>query len=167
MNEVIKEQPDLTAAKMAQFVKDIEELKDELNIKNNKIYLFETMQKEFATVGPMKEHIEILQKIVSLKDTQLANEIIDKEEYRQNLNSIQQENREIVHEYEVLIGINEQLEQIREATTTRSEAQEIEISCLKTEVAAQIQLNQILKKQVEGSRNGQSKNTENEMLIQN
>lgn len=60
MNEVIKEQPDLTAAKMAQLVKDIEELKDELNVKDNKIYQFEKMHKEFANVGPLKDHIEIL-----------------------------------------------------------------------------------------------------------
>lgn len=31
MNEVIKEQPDRIAAKMNQYLKDIEELKDELD----------------------------------------------------------------------------------------------------------------------------------------
>ena len=60
MNEVIKEQPDRTAAKMAQYIKDIEDLKDELNKKNEKIDSYEMLKQEYSNVGPMKQHIEKL-----------------------------------------------------------------------------------------------------------
>ena len=82
MNEIIKEQPDRTAAKMAQFIADIEELKAELNQKNKQLDYYERLQREFATVGPMKSQLDKLMKLVQEKDAQLANERIEKEEYR-------------------------------------------------------------------------------------
>lgn len=68
MNEVIKEQPDITAAKMAQFIQDIEELKAEINTKNKQIDYYERLQRDFATVGPMKSQLDNLMKLLQEKD---------------------------------------------------------------------------------------------------
>lgn len=89
MNEVIKEQPDVTAAKMAQYVADIDELKSQLDSQNLLIARMTKQQQEFVSVGPLKMHIEHLQEMLHDKDMQLANEKIDREEYRQRLNEIE------------------------------------------------------------------------------
>ena len=63
-------------------MQDIEDLKNELNDKAQQIAHFTELQSEFALVGPMKNHIDQLTKMVYNKDVALANEKIDCEQYR-------------------------------------------------------------------------------------
>ena len=100
MNEIIKEQPDRTAAKMAQFIQDIEDLKAELDHKNKQLDYFDKLQRDFVSVGPMKSQIDKLMKLVQEKDSLLADEKIDKEEYRQKLFALQEEHASALRENE-------------------------------------------------------------------
>ena len=60
MNEVIFEKPDQIALKMAEFMKDIEELKEEISEKDMDIHKLKILQTEFSSVGPLKLHVENL-----------------------------------------------------------------------------------------------------------
>lgn len=40
MNEIIRDQPDRTAARMAQYIQDIEDLKQDLNEKESELAYF-------------------------------------------------------------------------------------------------------------------------------
>lgn len=75
------------------------------------------MQVEFATVGPMKNHIDKLTKILYDKDMALANEKIDCEQYRQRLGELTEENTALTQANENLQFFNDKLVELRDNTT--------------------------------------------------
>ncbi len=61
MNEIIREQPDQIALKISKMNQLIEEQRSQIATRDYQLLQFEQQAKLFASVGPMKVHLQLLE----------------------------------------------------------------------------------------------------------
>jgi hypothetical protein len=64
VNEIIRESPDQIALKISRMNQLIEEQRSQIATRDYQIHQFEQQAKQFASVGPMKAHLELLEQQV-------------------------------------------------------------------------------------------------------
>ena len=101
MNEIIREQPDKIASKMAKMTKDIVELKMEITKNELVIQDYRKQELDLANIGPLKIHLEDLEFQLTEKQEELVSIKFDNEDLKEKIKEKVKELDQERHEGEV------------------------------------------------------------------